>query len=81
VIDGSADHRKAHGDVHAGLQSQDLDRAVPLVVVHGHHHVVVAATGQEEQGVGGQRTAHVPAPGAAGFDGGRDFLSLLTPAE
>ena len=38
----------ANGDVHASFQSHDLDRPMPLVVIHGDHHVEIAAGGAEE---------------------------------
>src|SRR4051812_15204381 len=53
VVDGSSNHGQTHGDVHAGLETEDLDGAMTLVVVHGDDDVVVTTRGQEEQGIRG----------------------------
>src|SRR4051812_36749685 len=39
MIDRSTDHRQADRDVNAGLQSQYLDRAMALIMVHRNDHV------------------------------------------
>src|ERR1700733_4805848 len=67
VIDRGADHRQADGDVHAGFQPQHLDRSMALIVIHRDHHVVVAAAGQEEQRIGGERAPARPRPATAGL--------------
>ncbi|MDF2599832.1 MAG: hypothetical protein K0Q54_2655 [Methylobacterium brachiatum] len=81
MIDRGADHREADRDVHPGLETQHFDRAMALIVIHGHHHVVIPPAGEEEQRVGRQGPAHVPALGAAGLDRRRDLLGLLAMAE
>src|SRR3954462_12862668 len=73
MIDRSADHRQTDGDVHAGLQSQYLDRAMTLSVIHRNDDDVVSAAGQKKQGVGRHRASPSPAPALKGLDGGRDF--------
>ena len=50
MVHGCADHGQANRDVDAGLDSQDVHRAVNLVVVHRDNQVVVAAAGQEDGG-------------------------------
>jgi len=37
MIDRRPHHRHAHGDVYARLDAEDFDRAMALVVIHGHH--------------------------------------------
>ena len=81
MIDRSTDHRQTDGDVHAGLQSQHLDRAMTLIMIHCNYHVVVAAAGKKKQRVGRQRASHIPASALTGIDGGRDFRRFLTSAE
>ena len=54
---------------------------MPLVVVHGDDQVVVAASGEEESGVGGEWAAGVDAVGAQGLERGHDLLCLLAVAE
>ena len=81
VIDGGADHGEADGDVHACLQAEDLYGTMALIVIHGDHHVEIAARGAEEQCVGGKRAFDVPSTGSAGVDGGNDFSFLFAVAE
>src|SRR3954447_1124744 len=81
MIDRSADHRQTDGDVHAGLQSQYLDRAMTLIMIHRNDHVVVSTARQKKQRVGRQRASHIPASALTGLDGGRDFRCFLTSAE
>ena len=70
VVDGGADDRQPDGDVDARFDAEDLYGAVALVVVHGHDQVVVAAAGEEEGGVGGQRPVCVDAVGDQCFTAG-----------
>ena len=80
VVDRGADHGQAHRDVDAGLDAQDLHRAVALVVVHRHHQVVVAAAGEEERVSAGSGPTGVDAVGLQ-LDGRGDLLGLLAVAE
>jgi hypothetical protein len=43
VIDGCPDNGQTDGDVHAGLEPENFDRSMALIVVHGDHQVEVAA--------------------------------------
>ena len=47
------------------VEAQQLDRDVPLVVVHRHHRVVLPAAQLDEHGVARNRAAHVHPLGAA----------------
>ena len=66
VVDGGADDRQAEGDVDAGevhpfagggidLEAQQLDRDMPLIVIHGDDGVVLAGAQLDEDGVAGDR--------------------------
>src|SRR4051812_6184939 len=81
MIDRSTDHRQADRDVNTGLQSQYLDRAVALIMVHRNDHVVIATASQEKERVGRQRALHIPTSALTGLDGRRDFRCLLASAE
>ena len=81
VVNRSTDHRQADGDIHAGLQSQHLDRAMTLIMIHRNDHVVVAAAGEKKQRVRRQRALHIPAAALTSLDGGRDFRCFLTSTE
>ena len=81
MIDRGADRRQADRDVHTGLDAEHLDRAVPLIVIHGDHEVEVAAAGAEKQGVGRQRSFDVLAFRGARGDRRSDLLRFLAAAE
>src|SRR5262245_33150603 len=81
MIDRSSNHRQADGDIDAALDPHHLDRAMALVVVHGHHQIEVAALRPKEQRVGGERTGHVEAVLAELLDRRGDLLLLLAVAE
>src|SRR4051794_20816171 len=79
VVHRSADDRQAEGDVDAAQrvpgagfridgEAQQLDRDVPLVVVHGDHGVELAGVQLHEDGVAGNRPNHVEAIGDALLD-------------
>src|SRR3954452_15385639 len=79
VVHRGADDRQAEGDVDAAQrvpgagfridgEAQQLDRDVPLVVVHGDHGVELAGVQLHEDGVAGNRTNHVEAIGDAPLD-------------
>src|SRR4051794_37539352 len=79
VVHRSADDRQAEGDVDAAQripsagfridgEAQQLDRDVPLVVVHGDHGVELAGVQLHEDGVAGNRANHVEAFGDALLD-------------
>ena len=79
-------HRSAHdgqpeGDIHPGLKRQQLERDVPLVVVHGHvgPHLL-PASGQERR-IRRQRPLHCQPLGAGGGDGRRDQGLFLLPEQ
>ena len=64
VIDRGAVDRQAERDVHRGVEGDELDRDVALVVVLGDDQVEGAVVGAVEDGVGGDRALHVDAFGA-----------------
>src|ERR1035437_1338415 len=47
MIDRCPDDGKSDGDIYAGFNSEHLDGAMALVVIHGDHHIVVAALREE----------------------------------
>ncbi len=59
-----------------GLDPHHFDGPMPLIVIHRHHHVEVAARGAEEQRIGGQRAFDQPTLGPGGFDRRNDFFPL-----
>ena len=74
MIDGGADDRQPERDIDAGkllpftrfriyLEAEQLDRNVPLVVIHRHHRVVLARTQLDEHGIAGDRADHIKAVG------------------
>src|SRR5262249_17813826 len=81
MIDGGPNHRQADGDIDAAVDPHHLDRAMALVVIHGHYQIEIAALRPEEQRVGWERTGHVEAIGAELPDRRRDLLFLFTIAE
>ena len=62
------------------LEAEQLDRDVPLVVVHGDHGVVLAGAQLDEDGVAGHRADHVEAVGDRFGDRRRGDVDVL-PAE
>src|ERR1700737_1115870 len=62
VIDRGSDHIETDSHVDAALETEPLDRAVALVVVHRDNQVEVAASSTEEERVGRQRALDIPAP-------------------
>ena len=72
----AASHRNAP------LESHQLQRDLPLVVVHRHHHVKVSRQCADEQRVRRVGTRHVP-PSLPDhlLDGGLDHVHFLSPAQ
>ena len=58
---GRHGHRQPAVQRDAAVEAHELHRDLPLVVVHRHHRVEVAAARREKHGVGRQRTAGVDA--------------------
>src|SRR5665213_1979153 len=81
MIDRCPDDGKSDGDIHAGFNSEHLDGAMALIVIHGDHHIVVAALCEEEERIGRQRSNYIPSLFAASFDGGCNFLGLFSVTE
>jgi len=81
MIDRRAHEGQPDRDVHARLDAEHLDRAVPLVVIHRHHQVEVAASGAVEQRVGRQRSLDVEASCARRLDAGKHLGAFLATAE
>ena len=42
VVGGSADKRQSRRDVDAIVKAKQFQRDMPLIVVHRHHHIVLA---------------------------------------
>ena len=77
VVGAGADDGQAHRHVHSPIASEELDRNQALVVVHGDDEVVLAASGVEEEGVGGEGAGGGDASGLGGLDGGEDDAVIL----
>ena len=77
-MSGSRDgHRQAARDGNAAVESEKLQRDLALIVIHGHHAIVFASTGCDEEGIGGQRAGDVDAGGAHAIDCRGDGGKLL----
>ncbi len=76
-----ADDRQAERDVHRSVHRQELQRDMPLVVIHRHHGVELAVAGADHQRVGGQWAGGSDAGGAGHADGRRDDQVLLVAEE
>ena len=51
MVRGSADKRQPGGDIHPIIKSKQLERNMPLIVIHRHHHIVHAFVALHEDGV------------------------------
>jgi hypothetical protein len=54
VCDAGPQKRQANADIHGPQAGQQLQSDVPLIVIHGHHAIKLAAVGTHKQGVAGQ---------------------------
>src|SRR5699024_9487576 len=81
VIDRCADDGQSNGDVDSGIDAENLDGAVPLVVVHRDDEIVVSAAGEEEGSIGWQRPDGVDAGILEPGDCGSDLLRFFAVAE
>src|ERR1035438_1563264 len=81
MIDRCPDDGKSDGDIYAGFNSEHLDGPMALIVIHGDHHIVVAALREEEERIGRQRSNYIPTLFAASFDGGCNFLGFFSVTE
>ncbi len=81
VVDRCANDGEAKGDVDAEFEAEDLDGAVPLVVVDGDHDVEFATLGEEEEGIGGEWANDIPSAAATGLDGGNNLGGFFAPSE
>src|ERR1017187_4675124 len=81
MVHRGPDHRKSDRDIHTGFNSEHLDRSVALVVIHGNHHIEIAALRQEEERVGRQWSNHIPSLLAAGSDCRCDLFSFFAVTE
>ena len=57
--DARADDWQAERHVDRAVHAEQLERDVPLIVVHGHHRVERAVAGFDHQRVGGERPGRV----------------------
>ena len=77
VIHRAAVYRQADRDVHGGVERDQLDRDVALVVILRDHQIESAIVGAMINGVGGHRSNYIDALLAGALDGGRDELVIL----
>ena len=63
------------------VEAEQLDRDVPLVVVHGDHGVVLAGAQLDEHGIAGHRADHVEAVGDRSARSSASLTSMSCAAE
>ncbi len=68
MVGGHPQERQAQRDRHPLTLAQQLDRDVPLVVVHGDNQIGPSGRRPREQRVRGHRPRHVDAQGPLGLD-------------
>ena len=60
MIDRGTNDGQAHRDIHPQFKFSHLERDVPLVMIHGHDPIEVAAFGAGENRIWGNGAADVP---------------------
>src|ERR1700731_4804375 len=81
VVDGGADDRQTDRDIHPFVDAEDLQWAVPLVMIHRNDNIEVSPAGPEKEGVRGQRSLYVPSVRTAGLHCRLDFRCFLAAPE
>ncbi len=81
MVHRGADDGQAQGDVDALVKSQHLGRDVPLIVVHGHHRIVLPLVHAEEDRVRRDGAHDVHTLGAGGLSRWADLQLLLVPEQ
>lgn len=77
VIDRGADNRQADADVYAAVEGQQLHGDMALIVVHGHHDVVMPFDRSQKDRVGRLRIADMQTAFARFIDGGLNLARLV----